>query len=67
MYRNKSAVSLRTLAHSLKHSITMDRNKAQSREFKPLRSSVSSMNLLSTNYGNKHLTGSNTVGNNANE
>ena len=51
MYRNKSAVSLRTLAHSLKHSITMDRNKAQSREFKPLRSSVSSMNLLSTNSG----------------
>ena len=53
MYRNKSAVSLRTLAHSLKQSITIDRQKAQSREFVPLRNSASSINLMGTNNGTK--------------
>ncbi len=52
MYLNKSAVSLRTLAHSLKQSITMDRNKARTREFKPLRNSASTINLANNNNKN---------------
>ncbi len=45
MYRNKSSVSLRTLAYSLKQSINLDRHKAHSKEFVPLRSSASTVNF----------------------